>query len=119
MRSGAGTRAENFTGVPPEPHLVLSPQTPACPADRNSRHILTNARSSARVALLCPCGNEDKCPSRNNLHVDLGDCSQSAQVTRVAQMAAPTSYSETSPKCPSRNNLHVDLGDCSQSAQVT
>src|SRR5215472_16515073 len=31
-----GTRAENFTGVPPEPHLVLSPQTPTCPADRTA-----------------------------------------------------------------------------------
>ena len=44
---------------------------------------------------VCPCGTYDRCPSRNNLHAGHA---LSAQVTRVAQAAASTGYSETGPR---------------------
>src|SRR5215467_3653320 len=68
------------------------------------------ARSRPALCRCLPLASEFVhciCPSRNNMHVDLGDCSQSAQVTYVAQVAAPTSYSETS---PIREQTHTITG---------
>src|SRR5215467_1536176 len=82
--------------VTPNPSRSVRRHCPSAPSPNSCYHGFVRDRPGKSPTEAAE--SRDKCPSRNNPHVDLGDCSQSAQVTRVAQVAAPTSYSETSPK---------------------